>query len=229
MVDDSSPRSYRSPLREQAARRTRRTILAAAHELFVANGYGATSVDAIAERAGVSKPTVFSALGNKATVFKEVRDVAMAGDDEPIPVLQRPAYVELIAEPDAYRTVRLLARNTTALLSRYAEIDEVLHGAADSDSDLRQLWTTSETQRLRAAGFYVNNVAGKAPLKAGLDTEAAADLVWLLIAPTHYHRLVHARGWSQARFEQWLGDILTYHLLPPRPNRKNPTTKEKPQ
>jgi AcrR family transcriptional regulator len=225
-VSDATPtRTYRSPRREESARQTRGAILEAAAELFLANGYGGTSVDAIAARAGVSKPTVFAAVGNKATLLKVVRDVAMAGDDEPVPVMQRPAYVELLAEPDPYRTVRLLARNTTALLSRYSALDEVLHGAADSDPDLRELWTASEGQRLGAAGNYVRNLAGKSPLRPGLTVDAATDLLWLFIAPTNYVRLVLARGWPDDRFEQWLGDVLTYHLLPLPP----PTNKEKNQ
>jgi AcrR family transcriptional regulator len=224
--DARTSRTYRSPRRQEGARQTRRAILDAAAELFVACGYGGTSVDAIAERAGVSKPTVFSAVGNKATLLKVVRDVAMAGDDEPVPVMQRPAYVELLAESDPYRTVRLLARNTTALLSRYSALDEVLHGAADSDTDLRELWAASEGQRRAAAANYVRNLAGKGPLKPGLEVEAAVDLVWLSIAPTNYFRLVLTRGWSDDRFEQWLGDVLTYHLLPVP---TNPMNKEKNQ
>ncbi|HEX3622916.1 MAG TPA: helix-turn-helix domain-containing protein [Acidimicrobiales bacterium] len=221
-MDDTTPgRAYRSPLRAQAARQTRTAILAAAHELFVADGYGATSVDAIAARAGVSKPTVFSAVGSKATVLKVVRDVAMAGDDEPVPVMQRPAYVELLEEPDPYRTIALVARNTTALLSRYAALDDVLHGAADSDADLRALWTSSEAQRLAAAEQYVRNLNGKGPLRPGLDPDTAAELVWLLISPTNYQRLVLARSWSPARFETWLTEALTYHLLPVPPPTKD--------
>lgn len=214
MSDAPASRTYRSPRREAAARETRGAVLAAAAELFVAQGYGATSVDQVAERAGVSKPTVFAAVGNKATLLKVARDVAMAGDDEPVPVMQRPAYVELLGEPDPYRTLRLLARNSTPLLARYAALDEVLHGAADSDPDLRELWSASEAQRLHAARAYVANLAGKGPLRPGLDDAAAADLVWLSIAPTNYFRLVLRRGWSDDRFERWLGDVLTFHLLP---------------
>lgn len=216
MTEARPPRPYRSPLRDDAARRTRAAVLAAARELFVTQGYGATSVDAIAARAGVSKPTVFAAVGNKATLLKVVRDVAMAGDDDPVPVLQRPAYRELLAEPDPYRTVRLLARNTVALLSRYAAVDEVVRGAADADHELRELWASSEAQRLAAARAYVDNLLGKGPLAPGLEPGPAADLVWLLIAPTNYHRLVVGRGWTHERFEDWLATALTAHLLPVR-------------
>lgn len=220
MSDARTSRTYRSPRREESACQTRAAILAAATELFVAHGYGGTSVDAIAERAGVSKPTVFAAVGNKATLLRVVRDVAMAGDDEPVPVMQRQAYVELLQEVDPYRTVRLLARNATAVLSRHTALDEVLHGAADSDPDLRELWAASEAQRLAAARTYVANLAGKGPLRPGLDLDTAADLTWLAIAPTNYFRLVLTRGWPDDRFEQWLGDVLTYHLLPLPPTEK---------
>lgn len=223
MSDAPPSRTYRSPRREAAARETRAAVLAAAAELFVAQGYGATSVGQVAERAGVSKPTVFTAVGNKATLLKVVRDVAMAGDDEPVPVMQRPAYVELLGEPDPYRTVRLIARNSTRLLARYAALDEVLHGAADSDPDLRELWAASEGQRMHAARAYVENLAGKGPLRPGLGLDAAADLTWLAIAPTNYLRLVLSRGWSDDRFEQWLGDVLIYQLLPVPPTDKEMT------
>ena len=223
MSDARTSRTYRSPRREEAARQTRAAVLAAAAELFVAQGYGATSVDQVAERAGVSKPTVFTAVGNKATLLKVVRDVALAGDDEPVPVMQRPAYVALLAEPDPYRTVRLVARNSTPLLSRYAALDEVLHGAADSDPDLRELWAASEAQRMRAARIYVENLAGKGPLRPGLDPDAAVDLMWLALAPNNYFRLVLTRGWSDDRFEQWMGDVLTYQLLPDPPTDKEMT------
>ncbi|HTJ76142.1 MAG TPA: helix-turn-helix domain-containing protein [Acidimicrobiales bacterium] len=225
MSDATPTRTYRSPRREESARQTRAAILEAAAELFIANGYGGTSVDAIAERAGVSKPTVFTAVGNKATVLKVARDVAMAGDDEPVPVMQRPAYVELLADPDPYRTVRRIAALSTGLLARYAALDEVLHGAADSDAELRELWAASEAQRLAAARTYVANLAGKGPLRPGLALEAAADLLWLHIAPSNYFRLAISRGWSDDRFEQWLGDAVIHHLLPVPP----PTNKEKNQ
>lgn len=223
MSDATPSRTYRSPRREAAARETRAAVLAAAAELFVAQGYGATSVDQVAERAGVSKPTVFAAVGNKATLLKVVRDVALAGDDEPVPVMKRPAYVELLREPDPYRTVRLLALNSTPLLSRYAALDEVLHGAAGSDPNLRELWTASETQRMHAARTYVDNLTGKGPLRPGLERDAAVDLMWLAIAPTNYFRLVLTRGWSDAGFEQWLGDVLTSQLLPVPPTDKEMT------
>src|ERR1700749_1960563 len=110
-----SPRRYVSPLRREGAARTRKAVLDAANDLFIAQGYTATTIDEIAARAGVSKPTVFAAAGSKQAILKQLRDMALAGDDEPVPVAQRPWYREALAEPDPRRALRLYARNAPAI------------------------------------------------------------------------------------------------------------------
>src|SRR5271169_6333541 len=82
-------RRYRSPGREQQARRTRARIIAAAGGRFLARGYAATTMRAVAADAGVALPTVELAFGTKARLLKAVIDTAIAGDDEPVPMLAR--------------------------------------------------------------------------------------------------------------------------------------------
>jgi AcrR family transcriptional regulator len=207
--DVKGERTYSSPLRAQQAAVTRRAVLDAARELFIEQGYGATTVDQIAARAGVSKPTVFTAVGNKQTVLSAVRDVAMAGDDETIAVKQRPLAQEIFAEPDQHRAVELVAELVTGIGRRYSEIDDVLRGAASSgEPGLRELWETSEAQRLTGARLWVDALSSKGDLREGVDLDAAVDLLWLYMAPDHYYRLVHGRGWTTERFQQWLVDAL---------------------
>ena len=207
-------RRYFSPRRDESARLTRRAILDAARELFIEQGYAATSIDQIAELAHVSKPTVFASAGSKAEILKQVRDIALAGDDEQVAVPDRPWVRELLAEPDPERTLRLYARGGGQLQARYAELEEVLHAAAGADEGLRDLWHTNETERLQAAGMFIGNLMNKGPLKPGLDRAAAIDILWLFMSADHYRRLVIERGWTFARFEQWLGDTLCKQLLP---------------
>src|SRR5438552_2262179 len=154
-------RRYLSPRRDESARLTRRAILDAARELFIKQGYAATSVDQIAERAHVSKPTVFASAGNKGGILKQVRDIALAGDDEPVAVPDRAWVKELLAEPDPLRTLRLYARGGSQLQARYAEVEEVLHAAAGADESLRDLWRTNETERLHAASMFIGNLITK--------------------------------------------------------------------
>src|SRR5919205_2172114 len=125
MADVKGPdRPYSSPLRAEQAEATRRAVLEAARELFIAQGYGATTLDQIAARAGVSKPTVFSAVGNKQTVLSAVRNVAMVGDDENLSMVERPLAEQIRQEPDPHRAVELLAGLITGVGRRYARIDE---------------------------------------------------------------------------------------------------------
>jgi len=222
-------RGYRSALRDRQAAATRHAVLDAARELFLAQGYGATTVDQIAERAGVSKPTVFTAVGNKQAVLAAVRDVALAGDDLPVTIAEREPFQAVAAEPDPCRAVALMAGHLADLWGRYAPIREVLRGAASSgEPALRELWDLSEQQRLTAARRFVATLAGKGPLRDELDHDTAAEITWVHISPGNYLGLVIQRGWTRAAYQHWLARTLTAALLPPaacpdqRPPRAGP-------
>ncbi|PRC47364.1 TetR/AcrR family transcriptional regulator, partial [Mycobacterium sp. ITM-2017-0098] len=93
-------RAYRSDLRTSQARDTRRRIVAAAADLFVADGYAGASVDAIAAAAGVSRKTVFTAVGGKAELLALALDWAVAGDDAPRPLADRPEVMAVLQLDD---------------------------------------------------------------------------------------------------------------------------------
>jgi AcrR family transcriptional regulator len=215
-------RRYVSPLRRDAAARTRQAVLDASRDLFAAQGYTATTVEEIARRAGVSKPTVFAAAGSKQAILKQLRDIALAGDDEPVPVAQRPWYREALDEPDPRRALCLYARNATVIHRRAADVHEVLRAAAASDKGLHGLWRASEDERRGGATIVIDALLQRTPLKPGLDRAAAIDIVWILTAGDIFWRLVRNRRWSHAQYQSWLGDTLCEQLLPlaghhPRP------------
>ena len=212
----SSERNYSSPLRAKQAEVTRKAVLDAARDLFIAQGSGATTIDQIAARAGVSKPTVFTAVGNKQTVLSAVRDVAIAGDDEKIAVADRPLAQRIRTEPDQHRALALLVELVTQMSARYAQIDDVLRGAAHSgEPELRELWQRAEDQRLFGARMWVAALVDKGPLRGGIDVDRAVDLMWLYMSPDLYYKLVHMRGWPPQRFRQWLAEALGGLLPPP--------------
>lgn len=211
---DVNPRDYRSPLRERQAAASRAAVLAAARDLFLAQGYGATTIEQVAARAGVSKPTVFTAVGNKQTLLKTVRDVAMAGDDDPAPVEQRPSVQRAREAPDPRAALAEIAAHVAALQARYAPVDEALRGAAaNGEPELRELWRISEEQRHVGAGLLVDILLDKGPLRAGLDRATAVDVLSLFMAPDVHLRLVTQRGWSQADYRDWLERTLAAALL----------------
>jgi AcrR family transcriptional regulator len=213
-VNIGSGRRYVSPRRAQSAAQTRQAILDAARALFVDQGYVATTVDQIAERAGVSKPTVFASIGNKRAILKELRDLAIAGDDQPVPLVQRPWFKEALDEPDPRRSVELHARNTVRVHQSAADLAEVLRTGAGADTELRQLWQTAEHERRVDAATFIDALLSKGPLKAGLDRETAIDILWILTSADSFQRLVRVRRWSTRRYEQWLAETFDQQLLP---------------
>lgn len=207
-------RSYLSPLRAEQSARTREAVLDAAKELFLAQGYGATTIEQVAARAGVSKPTVFAAVGNKQALLKTVRDVAMAGDDDQVPVAERPSVQKVAAAASAEEALSHAAAHIAALQARYARVDEVLRGAAAvGEVELAELWRTSEEQRRIGAGILVDLVQKKGPLQDGLDTGRAADILSVYMAPDVFARFVYTLGWAPEEYALWLAATLSSQLL----------------
>jgi AcrR family transcriptional regulator len=195
------------------AEQTRATVVAAALAEFLEQGWARATIDRIAARAGVSRPTVF-AVGPKAALLKLARDRAIAGDDDPRSVAERPDFGAIAAAPDAEGALRAFAAVSAGIVARFADLDEVLRQGAALDPEVAALREVSEAERLTAARGVVRTVAAKGPLRPGLAEAAAADVLWLLMAPDQYRRLTRERGWSHVRFARWYADTMVALLLP---------------
>jgi AcrR family transcriptional regulator len=204
---------YSSALRAAQARATRRAIVDAAARLFVAQGYGATTVDAIARAAGVSRKTVFTSVGGKIEALKLAMDWAAVGDDEPVPMLDRPHVRAARTEPDARRILVGYARSVGEVGARIAPLNAVIQAAAGLDEGIRALAGQVRDQRLRGMRDLAAVLDDRGALKPGLTVTEAADVLWLLNDPAVYHRLVIERHWSPDRYEQWLADALISMLI----------------
>jgi AcrR family transcriptional regulator len=206
-------RQYRSAVRDDSARRTRRAIAAAAGDLFVEKGYAATSLAEVAVAAGVARPTVFAAFGSKAALLQQVLDEALAGDDEPVPVAQRPWFQPIwqastpAAVLDAYAAVCVL------IAERAARLFEAVRRAADDSPEASQLWQALQDNRRAGAKMVVEHARARGPLAQGLSLVRAIDVLWVLNDPAHYEALVLDRGWAQDRFRRWLSDMMRHALL----------------
>jgi AcrR family transcriptional regulator len=212
-VTSQPARRYTSEIRDEQARRTRRAIVAAAHDLFLARGYAATTVDAIAQAAHVSRRTVFNSAGGKAALLKLAWDWAIVGDDEPVPLADRPAVKAIQAEPDPQKALALWAQMVVEIAARVAPIAEVLTAAADADPDAAQLAADAGRDRMFGATAFIRNLASREGLAPGITQQHAADLCWALMEPHLYRLLVTQRGWTAADFTQWLSSSLAATLL----------------
>jgi len=201
-------RTYRSAIRRGDAPRL---ICAAAHRLFAAKGYLATSIDDIAAEAGVARPTVFAAVGPKPVILKAVVDQAMTGDDAPVPVAGRPWFTEALDEPDPARSVQLHARNLCWIMQRAVPLLRALETAAAVDQDAAALWAELRRQRRAGTASVAANLAAKTKLR--YDERVLADML-LALPPDAYYRLVCEEGWPAEKFQQWLADLLQRACLP---------------
>jgi len=202
----SVKRSYSSAKREAQAQETRRSILDAAHELFVASGYAATTIQAIADRAGVAVQTVYVVFGSKRELLRHLIETTITGDDEPVPITERAEAQRVAAEPDARRRAELDAALSRSITERVAPIVRVAGEAAASDPELAAMMETVKTARRREMIASARIVAGPDGLRVS-HQEAAATL-YVLYSPQVADMLMGDYGWSPQRYERWLARMI---------------------
>jgi AcrR family transcriptional regulator len=207
-------RPYHSQLRNDQARATRRRIVDAGADLYVEQGYGPTTVDAIAARAGVSRKTVFNSVGGKAVVLKLAFDWALAGDDEPVAIADRPEVRRMMRQPDPDVLLADWVAMNAAVAQRLAVLHHVLVVAADADTEAAALLATTEQQRSHGARTFITRLAAIGGLRPELDIDRATAIAELLMDPMPYRRLVLLHGWTPEEYIAYLQRTAAAALLP---------------
>jgi AcrR family transcriptional regulator len=203
LTEEKPTRSYRSRRRAAEAQRTRRRVLDAAGAAFVAGGYAGATMRAIAAVAGVSVPTVELLFGTKARLLKAAIDVAIAGDDEAVPVLERSWTSAAVAATGADEFLSIVARVIGAAQARSAGLVLAAFEGSSKDSELAELTAQMIRQRAITAGWIVDHLAGTADLREELTRQEAEDTMWLLMEPAVFDRLVRHRRWTVDRYQDW--------------------------
>ncbi len=204
-------RSYSSARRDAQARETRRSILDAALDLFVAHGYVATTIETIAQEAGVAVQTVYAAFGNKRELMRQLIEATITGDDDPTPVTERAEARAVAAEPDAHRRARLDAELSRTIVQRVAPIARVAEEAAASDPALAATMETIKAARRREMLDSATLLAGPEGLR--LAPEEAAATLYVLYSPQVADMLMRDHGWSPQRYETWLARMILEGVL----------------
>jgi AcrR family transcriptional regulator len=194
------------------ARATRRKIIDAAAELFVANGYRATTLEQIAARAEVAVQTVYFHFGNKRTVLKEAVDVAAVGDDQPVAVLDRPWLDAARAEQDPRRVIALWTANGREIVTRVGPIMKVVRDAAGVEDEMARQWADNSAQTATAFRVLAAQLEAMDALRVPVDE--AVDILCALSGLETY-LLLSARGWSPQRWERFVVDSVTHALIGP--------------
>jgi len=212
-MSDTVKRAYDSSRRKEQARQTRRAILKTAHDLFVDQGYGRTTIADIARAAGVSAETIYATYKNKATLLHHVWDVTVGGDDEEVVFHERPEVMAMRAEPDLARRLTMQAAWSTQTARRMTPFARALEGAAASEPAAAEMLAEMNRQRYEGIGVMAREAEATGQLK--VSEQECRDFVWAMTDGHLWYQLVIERGWSDERFAEWLGELWVAALVRP--------------
>ena len=211
MSEAVNTRRYDASGRRRQARETRRRIVDVARQLFVQGGYARTTVADIAAAAEVSVETVYASFRTKSNLLKVVWDQTIAGDDAPVPIMERPAILAIRAEPDPDRALRRYAEFVAETAPRTHPVLSVVAVAAVSDPAIADLADELADQRLMGMMALARQLAASGHL--AVPEDEARDLLWTLNSPQFYDLIVVQRGWSLRRYADLIGDTWSRVLL----------------
>ena len=207
-------RSYTSEVRRQSARLTQDRILSAAEALFARDGYGVTTMAAVAREAGVTPQTVYTAVGGKAALLKRLYDVRLAGDAEAVPMADRAEFAAVRDAADPRALVVAYAQVGLLLIDRVGHIARmVADGAAAGDPDLRAMRATTDQERRIGATAVARRLEDWGALRDGVTVERAADVIWSVNSVEVWTLLVHDSGWQPAAWAAWMADAVAGTLI----------------
>ena len=212
-ADVNTRRAYNAPGRREQARQTRAAVLRHAQRLFLERGFAATTMQDVARAAGVSTPNVYKLFGNKVGLAKAVFDVAIAGDDEPVAMTDRPTLRRVRDAVDPYEKLRLYGVHLATVAPRHVPFQLVILDAAASDTEARELWQQLQDERLRGMTMFAENLRAKGHLRRGVSAAEAAEVLWTYNSAELYRLLVIERGWTPIRYGRWVAAALIAALL----------------
>ncbi|MFD4612257.1 TetR/AcrR family transcriptional regulator [Streptomyces sp. NPDC058440] len=193
----SPKRPYVSPLRQQAAARTRALILQYATELFAERGYGRVTVADIAAATGVSAKTVFASVGSKGDILNQIVDqgVVASGYENTMERLLK------LDTPEA--VLHALAEGTGAGNQGQFTVHEAIRTALPVHEDGEALWERAMSAYREALASAARHLHTLNP-PPRYSVEETADLLWFWFGPTGWRTLVVENGWSWEQAQSFL-------------------------
>jgi AcrR family transcriptional regulator len=205
------PRTYSSAIRQENAARTRARILGAAGELFETNGYGRTTIRAVAEHAGVAEDTVYATFGSKARLLTALIDLRLVPAGDVGNVLATPEAQEIRAERDPRRQLHLFAQWVTATLARVRSVYEILRTASAVEPEIAAIHAEMDEYRLQNMRGIAEWLAASGTLR--VEVERVGEILWAVASPDISKMLCEGRRWTDDEYAQWLEELLVCTLL----------------
>lgn len=202
-MNDVNPRLTH---RQRQALETQRLIVEAARDLFLQQGYGATTIEAISQQAGVAVSTVYAIYKNKRGILRAIREAWHQHST------QRDLYAQAVNEPDPRHKLHLAAHATRRQWETSAAMMSIYRAAASVDAEAADELASALAGRRAGIGQFVGAI--HATLRPDLSIEQATAITLAVTRAEVYQELVEVGGWSAADYERWLADVLVQQLLP---------------
>jgi hypothetical protein len=161
----------------------------------------------------VSVETDYQAVANMAGFLKAMFDVAIAGDDDPVPLQERDMVARIEAEPDGRTKLAIYGEAYAVRASRAVPVELLAREAAASDAGAAEVWRQLNEERFTGMTAFATHLHQSKVLRRGVSRDEARDVLWLFTAPHVYELLVLERGWPLERFGRWITQQLTAALL----------------
>jgi AcrR family transcriptional regulator len=191
-------------LRQAQTALTEQRILAAATELFLADGYVATTLEAVARRGRVAARTVYVRFGTKAALFKRVVDVAIVGDAEPVGVLDRDWMIQAMTAPTLAGRIAAGAAVGRQIMQRTGPLFAVAQQAAAVEPLIAGFWQEGREQSRHAQEVFWTRLADDGLLPPGIDLTWLIDTASTMAAAENYLLVSRMLGWDLDAYQDWL-------------------------
>ena len=203
------------PSRTQAERAeaTRSRLLATAREMFVRDGYAATTMARIADEAGYAVQTVYLVFRTKGNLLLQVYEAAIVGDDDPVPPDQTPWFRAAVTTSDGPEAITILVEGTAQILRRTGPLESVMQSAEQTESGVKRIHEHGEGLRVVGYRRFVESLSDRRLLTDAVDVNEGADVLLTLLGPSTYATFTRDRGWTHSHYTEWVTRALSRLLL----------------
>ncbi len=208
----NTTRRYDATRRRDRANRAREEVIDAGSRLFLAHGFAATTVTAIAQASRVSEETIYKAFGGKAGLVRAIWARALEGEGA-VPAEQRSDAMQA-TEQDPVAVIRRWGEFTIEVAPRVVPILLLIKSAASSDPQIAALLVEVDEQRLERMERNARTLHDRHHLRPGMTLGEARDILWTYSSPELFELLVGKRGWPVERFAGFVTHQLISALLP---------------
>ncbi len=185
--------------------------MTSASELFVERGYAATTLSDVAEHADIASRTLYLHFPNKAELLRRCIGVAIAGDDGPIDLNDRPAMVQAMTAPTLDERIGHMATLTASLMHLAGPLLEVAFQAAPSEPLIAEAAAAGRADTIRTFREFWQHIHDDGLLPGSTDLDWLTETATLMAHADTYLLIQKTGGWDGDTYRKWLAT--TWHRL----------------